>query len=176
MDHISNWKKIALPTRMELSHFLDEPVSEENKFPLSHKHFDALLSPTLHDPCRQEDLELIFRLSETQKCPTLDTFFYNAVFKGPPPDSGTESAFIVFWDRNVREILEVLVPQGNSIRNTSHNTSTRASRPDYGFLLNNVCAFRGEEKSPSNNEDPKAELSEKLVWTYGRAPYVLGEP
>ncbi|RIA94886.1 hypothetical protein C1645_817365 [Glomus cerebriforme] len=41
-------------------------------------------------------------------------------------------------------------------------TSTRSERPDYRLIINNVCPFRGEEKSPSNNEDPKSELRKKL--------------
>jgi len=38
-----------------------------------------------------------------------------------------------------------------------------------------VCPFRGEEKQWSSTDDPRAELQNKLVWTYGHAPYVLGE-
>jgi len=53
--------------------------------------------------------------------------------------------------------------------------STGNDQPDYGLILNHVCLFRGEEKSPSSNEDPKSELRNKLVWTYDPAPYVLGK-
>ncbi|RGB42263.1 hypothetical protein C1646_662354 [Rhizophagus diaphanus] len=31
-----------------------------------------------------------------------------------------------------------------------------------------------EEKSPSDNEEPKSKLMNKLVWTYDPVPYVLG--
>lgn len=81
---------------------------------------------------------------------------------------------VSFWDRNVCDVLELLVPRGNSIRNISHNTATRSFRPDYAFLVGDQCLFRGEEKAPGNNENPKAELSTKLLWAYDLAPYVFG--
>jgi hypothetical protein len=34
--------------------------------------------------------------------------------------------------------------------------------------------FRGEEKSPTNPKDPRAELVDKLIWNYDPADYVLG--
>ena len=48
-------------------------------------------------------------------------------------------------------------------------------RPDYAFLVNNLCPFRGEEKAPESNADPKQELADKLAWAYDPAPYVFGE-
>ncbi|KAF8576604.1 hypothetical protein K439DRAFT_646707 [Ramaria rubella] len=47
-------------------------------------------------------------------------------------------------------------------------------RPDFGFLVQNVCVFRGEEKGPENPEDPRAELADKLMWVYNPAEYMLG--
>ncbi|RHZ83623.1 hypothetical protein Glove_89g98 [Diversispora epigaea] len=52
--------------------------------------------------------------------------------------------------------------------------STFGKWPDYGFIINHVCLFRGEEKSPTNDKDAKAELQNKLCWVYDPAPYVLG--
>ena len=74
----------------------------------------------------------------------------------------------------MRYILELLIPVGRSIRDSSQHTATGSLRPDYGFLLRNLCAFLGEERLPDSNEDPKAELSNKPAWAYDPAPYVLG--
>ncbi|CAB5388701.1 unnamed protein product [Rhizophagus irregularis] len=89
-----------------------------------------------------------------------------------PPRDGTECSFVELWDANIREHL---IPDSTYVRNNSRNMGTGSDRPDYGLILNHVCLFRGEEKSPSDNEDPKSELRSKLVWTYDPVPYVLGK-
>jgi hypothetical protein len=73
----------------------------------------------------------------------------------------------------VRRILELLIPDGKSIRNSNLHTATGQFRPDYSFILQNLCTFRGEEKAPGNPADPKKELWEKLEWAYDPAPYVF---
>src|SRR5206468_3748614 len=92
-----------------------------------------------------------------------------------PPYDGTEYSFVELWDANIRKPLEILVYNSTFVRNSSRNMSTGSERPNYGLILNHVCPFRGEEKSPSNKEDPKSELGRKLAWTYDPAPYVLGK-
>lgn len=98
---------------------------------------------------------------------------FNIVSTPPPPD-GTESSFHYFWDANIRNVLELLIPTGRSIRDSNENTETGRLRPDFGFLVNGLCTFRGEEKAPGNTENPKQELGNKLNWVYDPAPYVLG--
>ena len=71
--------------------------------------------------------------------------------------------------------MENLIPGGTSIRDSNRHTSTAGLRPDFGFLYLNVCPFRGEEKSPTNVDDSRTELSDKMIWTYDPVPYVLGE-
>ena len=58
---------------------------------------------------------------------------------------------------------------------SNRHTDTKKKRPDYGFLKDAVCPFRGEEKPSESRDDPKAELSDNLTWTYSPAPYVFGE-
>jgi len=123
------------------------------------------------DLCTSDDVKLLFRLSDSET--PLDKIFVTVAES--PPTQGTENAFISFWDKNVREILELLLPDGRSNRNSSQHTATRSLRPDYAFLLRRLCPFRGEEKGPDNIEDPRSELSDKLAWAYSPAPYVLGE-
>ena len=39
---------------------------------------------------------------------------------------------------------------------------SRNLRPDFAFLLQENCPFRGEEKGPDNPDDPRVELVDKL--------------
>ncbi|GMF09120.1 unnamed protein product [Phytophthora lilii] len=51
----------------------------------------------------------------------------------------------------------------------------RSNRPDYLFIVDSVCVFRGEEKAPGEQIDtPRRELFHKLIWSYGDAPYLFG--
>ena len=122
------------------------------------------------DTCQREDAERLFRVGEYSH---FSSKILSVIYDGPPSD-GTENSFIFFWDQNVRRFLELLIPDGKSIRDSSEHTATGHLRPDYGFLLNNLCTFRGEEKALGNPIDPKKELSDKLEWAYDPAPYVLG--
>jgi len=121
--------------------------------------------------CGRADVGALFRSEDDSSYSALDKIFF--IVAEPPPQSGTEASFHSFWDSNVRTILELLIPFGTSIRDSSRHIATGSLRPDYGFLLRNLCAFRGEEKPRDSNEDPKAELSNKFAWAYDPAPYVL---
>jgi hypothetical protein len=177
LGRLSKTIQLSAPPISELPGLLDLPLAENDKLPLSRTDFDALLSSASEqvDFCYQEDVEKLFRVSDVDTSILLHQFFYNAAFKCAPLDNGAEASFISFWDRNVREILEVLLPQGKSIRDSNLQTSARKLRPDYGFLMDNFCPFRGEETSLSSNTNPKSELSEKLTWVYSPAPYIFGE-
>lgn len=57
------------------------------------------------------------------------------------------------------------------MRNSNECTSTWNQRPDYGFLLNNICPFRGEE---TGGNIKKSEISDKLFWVYNPTPFMFG--
>ena len=71
-------------------------------------------------------------------------------------------------------IIELLISHGRSFHDSNQHTAPGYSLPDYGFLLDKLCVFRAEEKSPTNTDDPKKELAQKLEWPYDPTPYVLG--
>jgi len=123
------------------------------------------------DICTSNDVEILFRAGDGY--PSLNKFF-SAVAEAPPT-GGTEDSFHYFWDNNVRAVLQLLFPNGRSTRNSNLHTATRLLRPDYAFILNKLCPFRGEEKAPESTGDPKKELADKLAWAYEPAPYVLGK-
>jgi hypothetical protein len=136
-----------------------------------------LKSDSITDPCSLDDLRILFRVSDTE-CATefcSRVIFSPILYDNVPSDDGTKNNFIAFWDTCIRNPLELLISDGSSIRNSNKGTSTNGDRPDYGFILSNVCPFRGEENSSISTEDPKVKLGRKLLWTYDPAPYVLGK-
>jgi hypothetical protein len=177
-DILLRWSKqlrLGVPSIYELPGLLDNPLPDNEKLPLSGEQFGDLVSAlNAKDLCNRSDVEILFRVSESHSSQALFLVFYNAALKSAPLDSGNESSFHSFWDLNIRDILELLIPNGTSIRDSSPHSSTKKLRPDYGFLLDNICPFRGAEIAPTNHDNPKAELS-NLTWTYDPAPYIFGE-
>jgi hypothetical protein len=167
-------KITALPPVNELSRFLDTPLHERAKIPVTQRQFDSLISKRFDGTVEKKHLEKLFRVDSEEHAELLYRRFGSALDDGPP-ENGTENAFISFWDGNMRKIIETLIPEGVSIRDSCHHTSTGKLRPDLGILYKGICVCRGEEKSPSNPQDPRAELSDKMAWTYDPAPYVLGK-
>jgi hypothetical protein len=175
---LERWRKPAtsLPSLTELRAVLDRSLPDDEKVPVRTEDFEQLLFPLPPDSCSKDDVAILFRLSETECSLYFRSLFTSVVTDSTHTGSETEASFHALWDGHIRRILQVLLPTGISIRDSCRNTSTGKLRPDYGFLLHNVCLFRGEEKAPYNPEDPKAELSDKLTWTYSPAPYIFGEP
>ncbi|KAF8336806.1 hypothetical protein F5887DRAFT_1161224 [Amanita rubescens] len=173
IDILRRWSKkskLSLPSISELRGLLNKPLPQDEKIPLTRIQFDNLVSGLTEttDVRYAADVERLFRISDAEASEILHLIFYNAAVQCPPPETGTEASFHSFWDDNIRKILELLVPSGTSIRVLKKN------RPDYGFLKDNVCPFRGEEKNGESRDDPKAELSDKLTLIYSPAPYVFG--
>lgn len=168
--------RFTIPDIGSLRDFLNSELPEDIKIPISQDEIEMLQSRNITDPCSLDNLRVLFRVSDTESATGLCVrAIFSPILKDKtPPDNGTEYSFVGLWDTCIRDILEYLIPDGVSIRNSNRNTSTRDDRPDYGLILNNVCPFRGEEKSSSSPDNPKSELGRKLLWTYDPAPYVLG--
>jgi hypothetical protein len=166
-------KCTEIPEICELLTIADQPLREDEKLPILPHDMESLCSSVFQheDICLESDISILFRIGADR--PQISSEVLSLISRSPPPD-GTESLFISFWDANIRWILEYLIPEGKSIRDSNEDTGTGNLRPDYGFLLENLCVFRGEEKPPGSRADPKQELSDKLEWAYDPAPYVLG--
>lgn len=156
------------PAVADLATYIDRPLREDAKIPLTQDCFKRLDE----DHCQPE---LLFRVSDDEIALDLSFHFVDSILASPPKLNTTENIFIPFWNNNISKLLLLALPAGSPLRDSSKNMSTGAARPDYGLQMGRVVPFRGEEKGPTNNEDPKAELRDKLLWTYKPAPYILGE-
>ena len=175
---LRSWRpkaKPGLPSVAELPGILDQPLPEMAKIPIRQEEFNSLLSSLVRNPVQKEDLEVLFRVSDLEYSYQLGYMVGAAITQDLPSDRESEASFHCLWDNNIRSIFTVLVPTAQTDRDASQDTSTRKLRPDFFLIQDNICAFRGEEKSPSDREDPKAELTGELIWTYSPAPYVFGE-
>jgi hypothetical protein len=157
--------------------YLNRPLKESDKVPLSHYSMTTLLSrgePRIM--CSESDLQQIFRSSEDEEAEYLWTILKPAIATGAPDSDGTKASFISFWDDNIRKIISAIFSPSKIIRDNNRDTSTGLQRPDFGIVQHGVCAFRGEEKAVRyGGKHPRDELFDKLVWTYHPAPWILGQ-
>ncbi|KAF9528749.1 hypothetical protein CPB83DRAFT_906517 [Crepidotus variabilis] len=165
--HIHN----PIPPVDSLCAIATKPLFQSDKILLEDAYFSSLLSAHLPDICTEKDIEKLFILGDTTILPFHAIF--SAIASAPPPP-GTDSLFIHFWDGNIRIPLEILIPRGRSIRSDNSRTEVQLGRPCFGFLVNNICVFRGEEVGSYDSEDPKEALRNKINWVYDDAEYLLG--
>ncbi|KAG9007337.1 hypothetical protein FRB94_014459 [Tulasnella sp. JGI-2019a] len=177
LDLVSAWNNranITLPSTDRLGNYLDQPLESSEKLPLSGYNYDLLIKqPITIDACSASDLDKLFRRTETEVAEPYDRSFHFAVAT-PPHRAATEAGYHSFLDRVLSDPLQLLHPAGTWSRDSSYHASTKQFRPDFTFVSNNICLFRGEEKPPGSLDDPQLELAEKLTWTYDPAPYIFG--
>ncbi|KAG3004234.1 hypothetical protein PC120_g18694 [Phytophthora cactorum] len=160
-----------LPRLGELADFIENELPE--KITLHQEIYDTWITKmTSPSP---ELMAKLFKIDNLKQCVNfLFRIGSRIVYATDPGD--TETSFISFWDDLIRNVLNfVLHDIGKSDRNSSRSASTGSNRPDYLFVVDSVCVFRGEEKAPGEQmETPRRELFEKLIWSYGDAPYLFG--
>ena len=157
---------IGLPSVHDLKEFIETPLQEDEKIPITFKRMLELVCGT----CEAEDAGLLFRANDAST--PLDRIFFTVL--DDPPEDGNEASLHSFWDDNIRKVLHVLIPNGRSMRNCINDATVRDLRPDYAFLVGTLCIFRGEEAGVGSHIDTKAILARRVEWTYDPAPYVFG--
>ncbi|POM69094.1 Crinkler (CRN) family protein [Phytophthora palmivora] len=160
-----------LPHLGELADFIENELPE--KITLHQEIYDTwTIKMTSESP---ELMAKLFKIDNLKQCVNfLFRIGSRIVYATDPGD--TETSFISFWDDLIRNVLNFVIHDiGNSYRNSSRSASTGSNRPDYLFIVDSVCVFRGEEQAPGEQmETPRRELFENLVWSYGDAPYLFG--
>ncbi|KAE9344240.1 hypothetical protein PR003_g8571 [Phytophthora rubi] len=160
-----------LPRLGELADFIENELPQ--KITLHQEIYDTWITKmTSPSP---ELMAKLFKIDNLKLCVNfLFRLGSRIVYATDPGD--TETSFISFWDDLIRNVLDfVLHNIGKSDRNSSRSASTGLNGPDYLFIVDDVCVFRGEEKDPGEQiETPRRELCDKLIWSYGDAPYLFG--
>jgi hypothetical protein len=176
-DLVARWSRpVPAPSVEALRLYLQQPLTEEEKIPISQSNFDRLCVPfSTESPgsalCAQQ-LSTLFRVSPDQRARSIKASFLAAI-QSAPPQIGTEDCFHGTYDKNISDILKITLSGSTVIRNSNRNTSTALKRPDYGLIVNGHCIFRGEENGSESDGDPERELLEKIRYIYALL-YVLG--
>ncbi|KAJ0694240.1 putative non-specific serine/threonine protein kinase [Helianthus annuus] len=163
----------SLPSLIDLPWYLQEPPSEEFRFPLRKDLYrdlpqgKELLFTTSSEPldCRSIAFELLSPI--TRSNPTLTTT--------------TRESFIGLWDDCINRVISKFSNLDMVfIRKPSHlhsNNATQDQWPNVTGFVRNFCLWRGEETDKlreDNNLDPSSLLVQKLLWSYLDLPYILG--
>ncbi|KAL7993807.1 putative protein kinase [Plasmopara halstedii] len=160
-----------LPRLGELGDFIENELPE--KITLHQEIYDTWLAKmTSESP---EIMAKLFKIDNLKQCVNFLFRIGSRIVYATDPGDSVES-FISFWDDLIRNVLNfVLHDIGKSDRNSIRSASTGSNWPDFLFIVNSVCVFRGMEEAPGEQmETPRRELFEKLVWSYGDAPYLFG--
>jgi len=160
--------------------YVSRDLTEDEKVPLSHHEFSSL-EMDAKNMCSEVDLKQLIRPSEDENAEHLwRTYLLPTIHRGPPDENGTEAPYISFWDRNIRDVLTAIITEGEIrciVCDSDQDTSAFVQRPDFALLTGGICVFRREEKPPVYaGTHPKDELTERMVWAYDPAPYILGQP
>ncbi|KAL8016995.1 putative protein kinase [Plasmopara halstedii] len=102
--------------------------------------------------------EKLFAVDDVKSCEKIRRKIENML--EPLRSGDTEKSFIWFWDTMIRALLDLMFVNARLNRDTNHQSSTAKQRADFMFFL--------------NEQIPRLELSEKLIWSYGIIPYLFG--
>ncbi|RIB19827.1 kinase-like domain-containing protein [Gigaspora rosea] len=155
-----------IPSRTNLLKYIQQPFSEPIQVhPINYNYyFKSKLDPGILDKFFVRSFNASSRLWSE----------YLIQIPFPPEFGSTEDSFHSFWDALICNPFKIACPSGNFNRNSNCHISTKRFRPDYSYVVFDACLTRGEEKGPSDNDDPAVELTSKLTWTYGNCPYIFG--
>jgi len=138
LEELIEFIESELPVKITIPHLLCQKWIGKMKTPSS-----ALLSK-------------IFITSNTEPCVEFIFQIGNRVVNAVEPGV-TEMSFISFWDDMICNVLNfVLSDIGKSDRYSTNLSSTGSNCPDYLFIVDSVCVFRGEEKAPGNHFETRA--------------------
>ncbi|KAL8199679.1 hypothetical protein R6Q57_013247 [Mikania cordata] len=164
----------SLPSLIDLSWYIQEPPSEEFRFPLRKDFYrdlpqgKELLFTTSSEPldCRSIAFEILGPIVRTN--PTLTTT--------------TRESFIGLWDDCINRVISKFITLDMSfVRKPPHlhsNNGIQDQWPNVTGFIRNFCLWRGEEtdrsREDNNLDDPSTLLVQKLLWSYLDLPYILG--
>ncbi|XP_015877983.3 uncharacterized protein LOC107414384 [Ziziphus jujuba] len=165
----------SLPSLFELSWYLQEPPSEELRFPLR--------KDVYRDLPQGKDLFLTTS-SEMLDCRSITYDILSPIIRINPSittsTATSRDSFIGLWDdcinRIVSKFCSVEMVTIRKPTSTSPSEPLQDQWPNVTGFVRNFCLWRGEEVDQlrEGHVDPSSSLVEKLLWTYVDLPYILG--
>ncbi|XVF12397.1 hypothetical protein REPUB_Repub08aG0114500 [Reevesia pubescens] len=165
----------TLPSLFELSWHLQEPPSEEYRFPLRRDVYRDL--PT--------GKEVLFTTSnELLDCRAIAYDILSPIIRTNPSLSAATASgrdsYIGLWDDCINRVvskfcsLEMVIIRKPSLLSTDQPLQDQW--PNVAGFVRNFCLWRGEETDQlrEGQLDPPSFIVEKLLWTYMDLPYILG--
>ncbi|CAN6481008.1 unnamed protein product [Victoria cruziana] len=166
----------TLPSLLELPWHLQEPPPEEFRFPLRREVFRDL----------PPGKELFFTLSSDLDSRSFVYEILGPLIRPTSQTSITRDSFIPLWDDCINRIisrlciLDVLLirkPTATTAPSSSSTSETAQDQwPNVTGFVKNLCLWRGEETDQvrDGTPNPSSTILDKLLWTYGDLPYLLG--
>ncbi|KAI3931209.1 hypothetical protein MKW92_036486 [Papaver armeniacum] len=167
----------SLPSLFELSWHLQEPPSEELRFPLRKDVYRDL----------PQGKELFFTTTaELLDCRAITFDILSPIVRsnlGISISTATSrDSFISLWDDCINRVVskfcsqEMVVVRKPCFSSSSSNECLQDQWPNVTGFIRNLCLWRGEEvdKLREGNLDPSSSIIEKILWTYTDLPYILG--
>ncbi|XP_024995903.1 uncharacterized protein LOC112529060 [Cynara cardunculus var. scolymus] len=164
----------TLPSLIDLPWYLQEPPSEELRFPLRKDLYrdlpqgKELFFTTSSEPldCRSITFEILSPIARSN--PTLTT--------------STRESFIGLWDDCINRVVSKfsnleMVCIRKPPYPPSSNDGIQDQWPNVTGFVRNFCLWRGEETDKlreDNNLDPSSLMVQKMLWSYLDLPYILG--
>ncbi|XP_026410139.1 uncharacterized protein LOC113305282 [Papaver somniferum] len=167
----------SLPSLFELSWHLQEPPSEELRFPLRKDVYrdlpqgKELFFTTTAEPldCRAITFDILSPIVRSNLSISVST-------------ATSRDSFISLWDDCINRVVskfcsqEMVVVRKPCFSSSSSNECLQDQWPNVTGFTRNFCLWRGEEidKLREGNLDPSSSIIEKILWTYTDLPYILG--
>ncbi|XP_047324111.1 uncharacterized protein LOC124927699 [Impatiens glandulifera] len=165
----------TLPSLFDLSWHLQEPPSEDLRFPIRKDIYRDLPSGK----------ELFFTTSPSTDvidCRSIMFDLMAHVFRqNPTVGSSSRESYIGLWDDCINKVVsrfspaEFILVRKPSLMPSSNQT-IQDQWPNVAGFVKNLCLWRGEEcdRLREGCQDPSSTIVDKFLWTYIDLPYVLG--
>ncbi|KAA8533801.1 hypothetical protein F0562_031318 [Nyssa sinensis] len=164
----------SLPSLFELSWHLQEPPSEDLRFPLRKDVYRDL----------PQGKELFFTTStEPLDCRAITFDILSPIVRSYSSITGStctsRDSFIGLWDDCINRVVSKFCSvEMGIVRKPSSSPSDvlQDQWPNVTGFVRNFCLWRGEETDQlrEGHIDPSSAVVEKLLWTYMDIPYILG--
>lgn len=165
----------SIPSLFDLSWYLQEPPPEDLRFPLRKDVYRDL----------PQGKDLFFTIAaESLDCRAVTYDILTPILRSNPSltaaSATSRDSFIGLWDDCVNRIVskfcsaETIMVRKPTV--FSSDDDLQDEWPNVTGFTRGLCLWRGEETDQirEGQIEPSNSIIEKLLWTYGDLPYILG--